>query len=138
MNGKCMTRRSILGSLLPGLLAACSSSDPAPPFNSTEVSGIDYGRGLRIADTDGQPRQLEDFRGQVLVVVDTLPPDVRPAITKHTDPELASLAWRMRALDREEVVLMLQRAGAPVIPWVGPRSLDQVLRRLTRVDRRPA
>lgn len=80
MNGKCMTRRSVLGSLLLGLLAACGSSDPAPPFNSTEVSGIDYGRGLRIADTDGQPRQLEDFRGQVLVVFFgfTSCPDVCP------------------------------------------------------------
>ncbi|MEZ5093695.1 DUF58 domain-containing protein [Nocardioides sp.] len=88
----------------------------------------------RVVDALGRLRR----RGQVLVVVDTLPPGVRPAIEKHTDPELASLAWRMRALDREEVVLTLQRAGAPVIPWVGPRSLDQVLRRLTRVDRRPA
>ena len=62
--------RTLPGVVLLGLLAACSggSTPPAPPFHSTEVSGIDYGRGLRIADSEGVPRALEDFRGQVLVV----------------------------------------------------------------------
>ncbi len=52
------------------LLGACSggTKPPAPAFNATEVSGIDYGRGLRIADSEGVARRLEDFRGQVLVV----------------------------------------------------------------------
>jgi protein SCO1/2 len=62
--------RTLPGVVLLGLLVACSggSTPPAPPFHSTEVSGIDYGRGLRIADSEGVPRTLEDFRGQVLVV----------------------------------------------------------------------
>ena len=62
--------RALPGVVLLALLAACSggSAPPAPPFHSTEVSGIDYGRGLRIADSEGVPRALEDFRGQVLVV----------------------------------------------------------------------
>jgi protein SCO1/2 len=51
------------------LLGACGSSPPpTPPFNATEVNGIDYGRGLRIADSAGVPRALEDYRGQVLVL----------------------------------------------------------------------
>lgn len=60
------------------LLAACA---PPAPFNSTEVSGIDYGRGLRIADTDGQPRSLEDFADSVTVVFFgfTSCPDVCPS-----------------------------------------------------------
>jgi len=62
--------RTLPGVFLLVLLAACSggSTPPAPPFHSTEVSGIDYGRGLRIADSEGVPRTLEDFRGRVLVV----------------------------------------------------------------------
>jgi protein SCO1 len=62
--------RTLPGIVLLALVVACSgsSSPPAPPFHSTEVSGIDYGRGLRIADSEGVPRALEDFRGQVLVV----------------------------------------------------------------------
>jgi protein SCO1/2 len=69
------TRRAASLRTLPGvvllvLLAACSggTTPPAPPFHATEVSGIDYGRGLRIPDSEGVPRSLEDFRGQVLVV----------------------------------------------------------------------
>lgn len=61
------------------LLSACA---PAPaPFNSTEVSGIDYGRGLRIADTSGRPRSLEDFADAVTVVFFgfTSCPDVCPS-----------------------------------------------------------
>lgn len=60
------------------LLAACA---PPAPFNSTEVSGIDYGRGLRIADTSGQTRSLEDFADAVTVVFFgfTSCPDVCPS-----------------------------------------------------------
>ncbi len=62
--------RTLPGVVLLALLGACSggATPPAPAFHSTEVSGIDYGRGLRIADSEGVPRTLEDFRGQVLVV----------------------------------------------------------------------
>jgi protein SCO1 len=62
--------RTLPGVVLLAVLAACSGGAPpsGPAFHSTEVSGIDYGRGLRIADSEGVPRALEDFRGQVLVV----------------------------------------------------------------------
>ncbi|MCC6172429.1 MAG: SCO family protein [Gammaproteobacteria bacterium] len=70
------------GIVVLGLLAACSggATPSAPAFNSTEVDGIDYGRGLRIADADGVPRRLEDFRDRVLVVFFgfTSCPDVCP------------------------------------------------------------
>ena len=68
--------------VLLGLLSACSggSTPPTTPYNSAEVHGIDYGRGLRLADGAGTPRALEDFRGQVLVVFFgfTSCPDVCP------------------------------------------------------------
>ena len=61
--------RTLPGVVLLALLAACSGAQPpSPPFHATEVSGIDYGRGLRIADSEGVSRSLEDYRGQVLVV----------------------------------------------------------------------
>jgi len=70
---------------LPGALAIClillaGCSPPAPPFNSTEVSGIDYGRGVRLSDTLGQTRTLEDFDDRVLLVFFgfTSCPDVCP------------------------------------------------------------
>ena len=63
---------------LLGFLAGCSPA--APPFNATEVAGIDYGRGLRIADTAGRPRSLEDFDDRVAIVFFgfTSCPDVCP------------------------------------------------------------
>ena len=62
------------------VLAGCSPTPPPAPFNSTEVSGIDYGRGLVIADDTGQPRRLEDFRDKVTLVFFgfTACPDVCP------------------------------------------------------------
>ncbi len=75
-----LTRRAASLRTLPGvvslaLLLGCSGGNapqnpqlPPSPFHSTEVRGIDYGRGLRITDSEGLPRRLEDFRGQVLVV----------------------------------------------------------------------
>ena len=82
--------------VLLGLLSACSggSTPPTTPFNSAEVHGIDYGRGLRLADGAGTPRALEDFRGQVLVVFFgfTSCPDVCPTT-------MADLAAALRDVD---------------------------------------
>lgn len=60
-------------------LAACAPPPPAP-FNSTEVKGVDYGRGIGIPDTDGRVRRLEDFKGEVTLVFFgfTRCPDVCP------------------------------------------------------------
>lgn len=69
----------------PALLVACLSvlaacAPPPPPFNATEVKGIDYGRGLGIPDTEGKVRRLEDFKGEVTLVFFgfTRCPDVCP------------------------------------------------------------
>lgn len=70
-------------------------------------------------------------RGLDLVVVDTLPPDV-----VLSDPR-RQLAWRMRLLEREALLLRVQRAGVPVVPWRGPGTLDEVLRGLGRRARTP-
>ncbi|NUR09388.1 MAG: DUF58 domain-containing protein [Nocardioidaceae bacterium] len=66
-------------------------------------------------------------RGLDVVVVDTLPEDLRVG----DDPRLL-LAWRMRTLERDEVVTRVRRAGIPVVPWRGPGTLDQILVRLAR------
>jgi len=88
---------------------------------------------LATALTDALGELLS--HGRTLVVVDTLPPDARPPAAPGTDPELAALAWRMRALDRAEVVAALERVGVRVVPWRGPGSLDVVLRQLARGPR---
>jgi uncharacterized protein (DUF58 family) len=71
-------------------------------------------------------------RGLPVVVVDTLPPGVSPRVPDGVDPQLADLAWRMRKLERDQVLAGLAALGCPVIGWRGAGTLDDVLRRLSR------
>jgi uncharacterized protein (DUF58 family) len=71
-------------------------------------------------------------RGLPTLVIDTLPPDAEPALPDDTDPALADLAWRMRKVEREQVLARLSGLGCPVVAWRGPGTLDDVLHRLAR------
>ena len=48
------------------LAAGCDSA--APKFKSTDITGVDYGKALELADTGGRVRHLADFRGKAVVV----------------------------------------------------------------------
>ena len=48
-----------LAALALTALALSACAPPPPPFNATEVKGIDYGRGLGIADTEGRIRRTK-------------------------------------------------------------------------------
>ncbi len=73
-------------------------------------------------------------RGLTVVAVDTLTPTTFP--DRAEDPRSAArLAWRMRLVEREMQVTEVTRRGIPVVPWRGPRTLDEVLRRLSRRGR---
>lgn len=65
----------------------------APKFRSTDITGVDYGKGFALTDHHGRPRTLEDFRGKVVVLSFgfTHCPDVCPTT-------LAELAGVMKAL----------------------------------------
>jgi hypothetical protein len=67
-------------------------------------------------------------RGLTVIVVDTLPEQVDIA----TDDVRWRLAWRLRLLERDELLRQVQRSGIPVVPWRGPGTLDEVLTRLGR------
>ena len=71
-------------------------------------------------------------RGVPVLVVDTLPPDVRPGVPEGTSADVASIAWRMRSLERTVVLQRLAGLGCPVVAWRGPGTIDDVLRRLAR------
>jgi len=66
-------------------------------------------------------------RGLDVVVVDTLPDGVDVG-----GDHRRRLAWRMRLLERAQVLDKVQRAGIPVVAWRGPGTLDQILVRLGR------
>jgi protein SCO1/2 len=84
-------------------LVACDAA--APKFKSTDITGVDYGKTLELADTSGRVRHLDDFRGKAVVLFFgfTHCPDVCPTT-------LADLAGVMKALgpqaDRVQVLFV--------------------------------
>jgi uncharacterized protein (DUF58 family) len=71
-------------------------------------------------------------RGLPVVVIDTLPSDAAPRVPDGVEPRLMELAWRMRRLERDQVLAGLAGLGCPVIAWRGAGTVDDVLRRLAR------
>jgi len=84
------------------VLAACSGG---AKFKSTDITGVDYGRTLELADTTGRVRHLADFHGKAVLLFFgfTHCPDVCPTT-------LADLAGVMKALgpdaDRVQVLFV--------------------------------
>ena len=92
--------------LLAALALALFACQPAAPkFKSTDITGADYGKGLRLSAHDGKPRSLADFAGKVVVVTFgfTHCPDVCPTI-------LADLAGVLKKIgpdaDRVQVLFI--------------------------------
>ncbi len=85
------------------VLTACHGDKPA--FESTDVTGADFGKTFTLTDQNGKQRSLQDFRGQVVVVFFGFAhcPDVCPTT-------LAELAGAVRKLgpagDKVQVVLV--------------------------------
>jgi uncharacterized protein (DUF58 family) len=71
-------------------------------------------------------------RGLPLVVIDTLPGGMALEVAEGTDPAVADLAWRMRLLERDQVLARLASLGCPVVAWRGAGTVDDVMRRLAR------
>lgn len=76
-------------------------------------------------------------QGLPALAIDTLPDGVRPLLPPSVDSRIADLAWRVRSLERDELIAQLTAAGVPVTPWRGPGTLDEVLRQLSRRAGRP-
>lgn len=86
-------------------------------------------------------------RGTSTVVVDTLPHSM--AVAHLTDDELgglvperelstgARLAWRLRLMERSREMTRTRLSGVPIVTWVGPGTLDLVLRDIGRQRRSP-
>jgi hypothetical protein len=76
-------------------------------------------------------------RGLTVLVIDTLPEEVVPARVEGQDAVTAELAWRVRRLERDAVLEMLAGVGCPIVRWLGPGTLDEVLLRLARRSQVP-
>jgi len=73
-------RRLLMGAgfALCSLLVGCQ--DKPASFNATDITGASFARDFKLTDHEGNPRQLSDFSGKVLVVFFgfTFCPDVCP------------------------------------------------------------
>ncbi|MGH8707005.1 MAG: SCO family protein [Burkholderiales bacterium] len=76
--------------------AVWRTSAQPPKFNAVDVTGVPWGRELRLSDHSGQPRALSDFRGKVVMLFFgfTHCPDVCPTA-------LATLAQARRLLGED-------------------------------------
>ena len=52
--------------IIASLLAAACTGEPK--FKSTDITGVEYGSRLELADHTGRLRRLEDWRGKVVVL----------------------------------------------------------------------
>ena len=75
-------------------------------------------------------------RGLDVVCIDTLVAGTLPETAQHAG-SAGRLAWRLRMVEREIQRTEVARRGIPVVPWRGPGTLDEVLRRLARRSRIP-
>ncbi|MEO8164197.1 MAG: SCO family protein [Betaproteobacteria bacterium] len=85
------------------LLASCQSKQPG--FESTDITGADFGKSFALTDHNGHARSLADFRGKVVVVFFgfTHCPDACPT----TLAELAAAVRQLGAAgDKVQVLLV--------------------------------
>ncbi len=88
--------------------------------------------------------------GPTVLVIDTLPRaaaaadrlsptdlDAIAPLSSLRDVAVTRIAWRLRLLERHGQLRRLRANGIPVVAWVGPGSLDEVLRQLQRQARAP-
>ena len=105
---------------MAALLAGC---DARPLFKSTDITGVDYGRTLELADPAGKTRLLEEFRGNAVVLFFgfTQCPDVCPTTLAEVAASLKKLgadAERVQVLfvtvdpERDTPKLLAEYVGA--------------------------
>lgn len=50
------------------VLAACGREDARHKFQSTDITGVEWGTDFHLTDHNGTPRSLTDFRGKVVML----------------------------------------------------------------------
>jgi len=74
-------------------LAGCGPNGETEPFESTDITGADFGRQFELVDHHGTVRHLADFRGKVVVLFFgfTHCPDVCPTTLAEFNAALQQL-----------------------------------------------
>ena len=71
--------------------------------------------------------------GRFVVGIDTLPADIPLPVRG----DWATAAGRLWRLERANLLGQLVEHGVPVVAWAGPGSLDEVLRKVSRMASAP-
>ena len=117
-------------------LAAC---DGKPQFRSTDITGVEYGKALELADPAGRVRRLEEFRGKAVVLFFgfTQCPDVCPTtlaeiagVLKRLGPDAERVQVLFVTVDpeRDTPKLLAEYAGsfdARILPLRGDPAATQ-------------
>ncbi len=84
---------SLAVAALIALATAACSGPPAPSFQSTDITGANYGNALSLTDHHGQRRTLDDFKGKVVTLFFgfTQCPDVCPTSMMTMSEVMAAL-----------------------------------------------
>ncbi len=114
------------------VLQVLASTDPSGRFADTGrvPSGVTPGALVVMLSPLVTAASLERAvtmvaQGRSVVVVDCLPPDIT---RQFPGDQLATIAWRLRVLERAREVRRASESGVAVVEWRGPGSLDEVLR----------
>ena len=93
----------ILAFAVLSILVGCHTEQPS--FQSTDITGADFGKAFTLTDHNGKQRSLEDFRGQVVVMFFgfTHCPDVCPT----TLAELAGAVKKLGPAGEKVQVLLV-------------------------------
>ena len=100
-----LTAALVVAALVAGALSGCGKPAGTPTFESSDVTGAEFGRKLALHGPGGKPRSLADYSGKVVVVFFgfTHCPDVCPT-------QMFKLAQVMKALgadaDRVQVLMV--------------------------------
>ena len=81
------------------------------------------------------PRRRWSRAGVPVLVIDTL--GERDLDALGGPRSRTALAWRMRRVERDNLLDRLAGLGCPVVPWRGPGTVDDVLHRLARRAQQP-
>ena len=114
------------------------------PVASPEVLGHALGlgrRGFSVIVVDTLPSGLATGGRDALrseAAGDWVPGgEARGDVSSAQVLEYASLAWRLRLVERDLEIRRARADGLPITPWRGPGSLDVVLRHLAQRARAP-
>lgn len=110
-------------------MLGCTPAPETPLFHSTDISGSGFGKHLTLADHNGRPRTLADFRGKVVLLFFgyTQCPDICPTAMERFAQTMKKLGPESDKVQVLFVTLDPERDTPPIlakyVPFFHPSFL---------------